>query len=345
MGNKIKNKIAVFGYVLLEKLPSEGGLKTEVSGLSDYLSWLYKFALAAAAFLAVLMIVVGGIQMIVGGASETARSDGKKRIEQAIWGLLLAITAWLILYSINPDLVKTGLTIPDITIDAPVVTTTTTATRTRCDVYGGILTGGHQTFFYGSLDECMQKCSSKNCVIESSSLLNSTSVGASDLYKNVLGPPIVKSTSLSLVPLETLKDTLTKENTKIIIDKSDKKLYVEKDGKRVASTDINIGSADKDGTAKGGKAGDNITPVGEFTITGDKRKNENGVLNNNGKSLGTVFLGISAKDENGNYRGIGIHGSQGNTLGSTSGCIKVTNADANLFFDSIKEGTKVVIQI
>ncbi|MFA4890152.1 MAG: hypothetical protein WC587_00745 [Candidatus Paceibacterota bacterium] len=120
MANKIKNKIAVFGYVLLEKLPSEGGLKTEVSGLSDYLSWLYKFALAAAAFLAVLMIVIGGIQMIVGGASETARSDGKKRIEQAIWGLLLAITAWLILYSINPDLVKTGLTIPPITIEAPV---------------------------------------------------------------------------------------------------------------------------------------------------------------------------------------------------------------------------------
>lgn len=119
--------IAVFAYTFLEPLPgiNECSNQNFTSPcqdvtLSSYLGWLYKFALAAAAFLAVLMIVIGGIQMIVGGASETARSDGKKRIEQAIWGLLLAITAWLILYSINPDLVKTGLTIPNIEIEAPV---------------------------------------------------------------------------------------------------------------------------------------------------------------------------------------------------------------------------------
>ena len=120
MVNSIKNKICLASYTLLQPLPGLGGDNTGVTGLSQYLGWLYKFALGAAAFLAVLMIVIGGIQMIVGGASETARSDGKKRIQQAIWGLLLAITAWLILYSINPDLVKTGLTIPDITIEAPV---------------------------------------------------------------------------------------------------------------------------------------------------------------------------------------------------------------------------------
>lgn len=97
-------------YKLLQTLPgykydSEGG-KTN---LENYLSWLYRFALAAAAFLAFLMMVIGGIQMIVGGASETARSDGKKKIEDAIWGLLLAVSAWLILYSINPQLVGMGL--------------------------------------------------------------------------------------------------------------------------------------------------------------------------------------------------------------------------------------------
>lgn len=103
-------------YNLLEDLPTGGSPNTGLTGLSDYLEWLYKFALGAAAFLAVLMIVIGGVQMIVGGASETARSDGKKRIEQALWGLLLAISAWLIVYTINPDFINTGLSIPGITV-------------------------------------------------------------------------------------------------------------------------------------------------------------------------------------------------------------------------------------
>jgi len=95
---------ALTKYKFLQALP---GYEFEAgqTNLENYLSWLYRFALAAAAFLAFLMMVIGGIQIIVGGASETARSDGKKKIEDAIWGLLLAVSAWLILYSINPQLV------------------------------------------------------------------------------------------------------------------------------------------------------------------------------------------------------------------------------------------------
>jgi len=161
MVNKIKNKICLASYTLLQPLPGLGGGGAGVTGLSQYLGWLYKFALAAAAFLAVLMIVIGGIQMIVGGASETARSDGKRRIEQAIWGLLLAITAWLILYSINPDLVKTGLTIPDITIEAPVVNTgespffCVTSATTDEDLKG-LVSGGLKG--YATIGECATGC-------------------------------------------------------------------------------------------------------------------------------------------------------------------------------------------
>ena len=158
--------IAVFAYALLEPLPTEGGVYTELEEgyeLTQYLEWLYKFALAAAAFLAVLMIVIGGIQMIVGGASETARSDGKKRIEQAIWGLLLAITAWLVLYSINPDLVKTGLTIPGITIEAP-------ATNTVLEGNSKILTG---SFNDPPIKQGICGGDSKNCTLDNN-LLNKT---------------------------------------------------------------------------------------------------------------------------------------------------------------------------
>lgn len=106
-----------FAYTLLEKLP--GGV-TEVSKLSYYLSWLFKFALAAAAFLAVLQIVIGGLQIIVGGASETARKNAKDRIWNAVWGLLLAFGAVLILETISPgQFTNLDLVITPVTIEAP----------------------------------------------------------------------------------------------------------------------------------------------------------------------------------------------------------------------------------
>jgi len=112
----------VFGYTFLQPLPgfgpSQPGFQGPLQGdfFSTYLSWLFKFMLVAAAFLAVVQIVIGGIAMIAGGASETARSDAKKRIQDAIYGLLLALASWLILYTINPDLAAMKLTIPEVNI-------------------------------------------------------------------------------------------------------------------------------------------------------------------------------------------------------------------------------------
>jgi hypothetical protein len=106
----------VSAYTLLEPLPDLGKTIPETGGLAAYLSWLYKFALAAAAVLAVLMIVIGGIQIIVGGAIEKHHTEGREKIWNAIWGLLLAISSYLILWTINPDLVKNTLTVPSIKI-------------------------------------------------------------------------------------------------------------------------------------------------------------------------------------------------------------------------------------
>ena len=46
-----------YEYELLQRLPESGPEgKTQVTGLSDYLTWLYRFALGVVAFLAVLKI-------------------------------------------------------------------------------------------------------------------------------------------------------------------------------------------------------------------------------------------------------------------------------------------------
>lgn len=106
---------ALAGYQLLEPIPEEGGAVKNPT-LSGYLSALFSFALAAAAFLAVLQITIAGIQMTLGGANESARKDAKERISDAVWGLVLALSAWLLLFTINPDFVEKGLQIPGLTI-------------------------------------------------------------------------------------------------------------------------------------------------------------------------------------------------------------------------------------
>lgn len=100
-------------YKLLQPLPGlsqKGGVT-----LSNYLSWLFPFALTVAAFLAVMMIVIGGVVYMSGG-SEGAKTKGREMINQAILGLLLAISSYLILYTLNPDLVNMELGIPNIII-------------------------------------------------------------------------------------------------------------------------------------------------------------------------------------------------------------------------------------
>lgn len=93
-------------YTLLVPLPQEGGdLKEDVS-LDDYLAWVYKFTLYLAAFLAVMQITIGGVMFIASGASEKTRSAAKDKIWNAIYGLILAFGAYLILYTINPQLVS-----------------------------------------------------------------------------------------------------------------------------------------------------------------------------------------------------------------------------------------------
>lgn len=100
-------------YNLLAPLPKIGaqpGIQT-TTGLDDYLSRAIPFIIALAAVLAVVQITVGGFEYSLSEAI-TNKSDAKDRITQAIVGLLLALTSWLILNTINPDLVQLKLPIP-----------------------------------------------------------------------------------------------------------------------------------------------------------------------------------------------------------------------------------------
>jgi hypothetical protein len=107
--------ISSLAATLLQPLSGSEGLPS--GELSNFLSWLFIFALSLAAFLAVVQIVIAGVQIIVSGANETVRSSAKNKISNAIWGLLLALSVWLILNFINPDLAKMKFELDPITLE------------------------------------------------------------------------------------------------------------------------------------------------------------------------------------------------------------------------------------
>jgi hypothetical protein len=87
-------------------VPIDGSIDTATANnLPKYLEAIFKLAIGLAALFAVIMITVGGIQYMT-SESIGGKEDGKERIENAVIGLLLAISSWLILYTVNPKTIE-----------------------------------------------------------------------------------------------------------------------------------------------------------------------------------------------------------------------------------------------
>jgi hypothetical protein len=100
-----KYTLAKLKYTPLEP-NAFGGIGKEISeqtSLEDFLSYAFELGLAICAALAVVMIVWGGVEYML-SESMFSKEEGKKKIRNAIYGLLLAVFSWLILYIINPSI-------------------------------------------------------------------------------------------------------------------------------------------------------------------------------------------------------------------------------------------------
>src|SRR3989338_3221258 len=78
--------------------------------IQTYLPGVFNLAIGIAGVLAVLMIIIGGVQYITTDAIQ-GKSEGKERIQNALWGLVLVLVSWILLYTINPKLTVFNLNI------------------------------------------------------------------------------------------------------------------------------------------------------------------------------------------------------------------------------------------
>ena len=110
-------------YKLLAPLPGgDATVPADATGFSIYAAQFFWFLLSAAVILALVMLVIGGVEYAGSAGNTSLLGDAKGRMLNALLGLLLALSAWLILNLVNPDLVDFSLTIQAIDLPAPAPT-------------------------------------------------------------------------------------------------------------------------------------------------------------------------------------------------------------------------------
>ncbi len=136
-GNSYSKQCFQF-YYPLAPLPGQADkIDTTTSGDSDcpfgnYLNILIKLFIGICAVLAMIKIVLGGMQYMTSELS-SGKEDGKNSITSAVFGLILALGAFAILNTINPELLKVCLNnLPKATVVISPTDTSTGSDQSLC---------------------------------------------------------------------------------------------------------------------------------------------------------------------------------------------------------------------
>lgn len=107
-------------YTPLAPLPGTftGTEGSEVTNMALYISGTIKLLIALGAALAVLYAIIGGTQYVAASINPSAKKDAVERIWGALIGLAIILTSYLLLNSINPELVNVGFSLPTVTPSA-----------------------------------------------------------------------------------------------------------------------------------------------------------------------------------------------------------------------------------
>ncbi len=86
-----------------------GSGKRTFTHIGNFIQWMYRYGIMAAAILAMVMIVVSGLSWILSAGSPEKITQAKKRIGNALMGLFVAVMSYFILNTVNPYLVNLRL--------------------------------------------------------------------------------------------------------------------------------------------------------------------------------------------------------------------------------------------
>jgi hypothetical protein len=92
-------------YQQLAPITGPDGQSIKTNNFPAYLQAMYRLGIGACFALGVIMFTIAGIEYIISESMNT-KEDAKKKIQAAIIGLAIALVSYILLYTINPDLLK-----------------------------------------------------------------------------------------------------------------------------------------------------------------------------------------------------------------------------------------------
>jgi len=98
-----------------------GGTCPKATTPATYVTRLYQFGLMIVGLIALGAFIYGALQYTLSAGDFTSKEDAREQMKQAIYGILLLLSSYLILYTINPKLV----TLSNPTIETPFDLSTT----------------------------------------------------------------------------------------------------------------------------------------------------------------------------------------------------------------------------
>jgi len=129
----------------------DGGAYLLIPFLGEYIAAGYKYGVAIASIIAVGMIINAGFGIAISGGNSEKINHSKTRIVQAATGLLIAVGSYVLLYTINPNLVEfKSFKVPYIE-GSPITEIVPTYAEGEPDT-------GHQSLFGGFKPKAKDKC-------------------------------------------------------------------------------------------------------------------------------------------------------------------------------------------
>jgi len=104
---------AGFSSALETKYPPVPGLPyviTDDSGLAQYVGYFFSLAIIASGILAVIVLTIGGIRLIMSGGNPAGRKEAVDMIKGSVLGMVLVVSSFMLLRTINPALIEPSLT-------------------------------------------------------------------------------------------------------------------------------------------------------------------------------------------------------------------------------------------
>ncbi len=277
----------------------------EAGAFGKYFNALIRIFIGFCAVLAMIFIVIGGMQYMT-SELVSGKEEAKKRIWGAVGGLILALASYAILNTINPQLLDislSGVAKAEITLDEKEFSKTGKP----------ISSAGKSYQLKGTFEN------------------PSPSAGVLDFKKE-----LDKGFSLNEIEIDTASKKATfKTGTAGNVKTVSIPINIGYNG--VSETGRAVGGDSK--TPKG------VTKITSDRRPNSRPpiKNKAAITRDGSYNLGAAFINIGAT-VNGKDRGIGFHGNAENTLGTTNGCIRMLNDDLVALAPYMKTGVSVIIK-